>query len=256
MEKEMQGKVALVTGASQGIGRSTAIGFAERGAKVSVADIDEEGASETVRMIEDAGGDAVFLRTDVSDEKAVKEMVRQTVDRFGGLDYAVNNAGIEGDLAPTAEYGKEAWDRVIGINLTGVWLCMKYEIPELLERGGGSVVNIASILGHVSFANTPAYSASKHGVVGLTKAAALDYATKGIRVNAVCPGFIDTPMVMQRGLQAGSNPEVKKQLEDAHPVQRLGQPAEIASAILWLCSDGAKFTTGQSIIVDGGYTAQ
>jgi len=256
MENEMNGRVALITGGSQGIGRATAIGFARRGAKVAVGDVDEDGAKETVRKITESGGDAVFVRTDVSDEGSVRELVRQTVDRFGRLDFAVNNAGIEGDLAPTHEYERKSWDQVIGINLTGVWLCMKYEIPEMLKAGGGSIVNIASILGHVSFATTPAYSASKHGVVGLTKAAALDYAQKGIRVNAVCPGFIETPMVMERGLKAGSNADAKKQLEEAHPVGRLGQPDEIASAILWLCSDGASFTTGQSVIVDGGYVAQ
>ena len=196
MEKRFEGKVALVTGAASGIGRATALAFAREGAKVLVADVSVDGGEETVRMIKDLGADAAFVKADVSVDAEVAEMVAEAADRFGGLDIAVNNAGIEGALAPTAEYPAEMWDRVIAINLTGVWRSMRYEIPELLKRGGGAIVNVASILGVVGFANAPAYTAAKHGVVGLTKVAAMEYAPQGIRINAVGPGFIETPMVM------------------------------------------------------------
>ena len=178
------------------------------------------------------------------------------METYGGLDFAANNAGIEGSLATTVDYEEESFDRVIAINLKGVWLGMKYEIPKMLERGGGAIVNTASILGTVAFATAPAYTASKHGVIGLTKVAALEYATEKIRVNAVCPGFIETPMVMDRGLVARENPEVMEQLINIEPVKRLGKPEEIAAAIVWLCSDASSFVTGQAMLVDGAYTAQ
>ena len=254
--KDFDGKVGFVTGGASGIGRATALAFARLGAKVAVADVDFEGGSATVQSIKDEGGEAFFIPTNVSLSKDLKLAVDQTVETYGGLDFAANNAGIEGSLATTVDYEEESFDRVIAINLKGVWLGMKYEIPKMLERGGGAIVNTASILGTVAFATAPAYTASKHGVIGLTKVAALEYATEKIRVNAVCPGFIETPMVMDRGLVARENPEVMEQLINIEPVKRLGKPEEIAAAIVWLCSDASSFVTGQAMLVDGAYTAQ
>lgn len=255
-EERFAGKVAIVTGGASGIGRATALAFARDGAKVTVADVDFEGGEETVSLIKEAGGEALFVATNVSKASEIKEMVDRTVSTFGGLDYAVNNAGVEGVLAPTIDYDEDAFDKVISINLKGVWLGMKYEIPMMLERGGGAIVNTASILGYVAFPTAAAYTASKHAVIGLTKVAALEYATQNIRINAVCPGFIETPMVMDRGLVARENPEVMKQLEEIEPVKRLGKPEEIAEAILFLCSDAASFVDGHAMLVDGAYTAQ
>lgn len=250
------GKVAIVTGAAAGIGRAAVLAFAKAGARVVAADVNEAGGEETVRLAGAAGGEARFVRTDVTRDEDVARMVQVARDAFGGLDYAFNNAGIEGQLAPTADYPEEAWLRVIDVNLTSVWRCMKHEIPAMLERGGGAIVNNASILGLVGFANAPAYTASKHGVVGLTKAAAQEYAPRGIRINAVCPGFIETPMVMERGVQAGVNRDVYDQLVGLHPLGRLGRPEEIAEAVVWLCSDGASFVTGFPLAVDGGYVSR
>lgn len=192
------GKVAVVTGAAAGIGRATVLAFAKAGARVVAADLNEAEGEETVRLAEAAGGEVRFVTTDVTRDEDVARMVQVAKDAFGGLDFAFNNAGIEGVLAPTADYPEDAWLKVLDVNLTSVWRCMKHEIPAMLERGGGAIVNNASILGLVGFANAPAYTASKHGVVGLTKAAAQEYAPRGIRINAVCPGFIETPMVMER----------------------------------------------------------
>jgi NAD(P)-dependent dehydrogenase (short-subunit alcohol dehydrogenase family) len=250
-----EGKVVLITGAGSGIGREASVAFAERGASVVVSDVNEEGGAATVEQITGKGGKASFVRADVSKAGDVEAAVQHAVSTFGGLDHAVNNAGIEGVLAPTAEYPEDSFDKVVAINLKGVWLGMKYEIPAMLERGGGSIVNTASILGLVAFQTAGAYTASKHGVVGLTKVAALEYAQQGIRVNAVCPGFIETPMVMERGVQAGKDPEVYEQLEAAHPMGRLGRPQEIAQAMVYLCSDDASFVTGITVPVDGGYVA-
>jgi len=252
----MAGRVALVTGGSAGIGRAAALAFAREGARVVVSDVEAEGGEQTAGSIRNEGGEAIFIRTDVSREDEVRAMVEGTLEAFNQLDFAFNNAGIEGTLAPTGEYTAEDWNRVIGINLTGVWLCMRYQIPAMLRQGGGAIVNNASILGHVAFANAPAYSASKHGVLGLTKAAALEYATQSIRINAVCPGFIETPMVMERGVHAGDSKETYDQIAALHPMERLGKPEEIASAAVWLCSEAASFVTGQSLLVDGGYTAR
>lgn len=250
---KMDGRVAIVTGAASGIGRSTAVLFAREGAKVVVADWKEEGGEETVRQISDAGGSAVFVKVDVSKPSAVEAMVRKAVDTFGGLDYACNNAGIEGLMGATAECTEENWDRTIGINLTGVWLCMKNEIPEMLKRGGGAIVNMASVAGLVGFAGLPAYCASKGGVVLLTKAAALEYAKQGIRINAICPGVIRTAMVDRIVME---HPEMEAGLLATEPIGRLGAPEEIAEAVVWLCSDAASYVTGIPMPVDGGFVAQ
>ncbi len=250
------GKVALVTGASSGIGRASALAFAREGARVAVADVAVEGGEETVRLIEDAGGEARFFECDVASSASVKGLVDGVVESYGRLDCAHNNAGIEGVLVPIPEYPEEIWDRVLGINLTGVFLCMKHEIPRMLEGGGGAIVNTASILGLVAFGTASAYNASKHGVIGLTKTAALEYSAQGVRVNAVCPGFIETPMVMDRGVQAGTNPEAYQDLTNAHPIGRMGKSEEVVASVLWLCSDEASFVTGHAMTVDGAYTAQ
>jgi NAD(P)-dependent dehydrogenase (short-subunit alcohol dehydrogenase family) len=251
-----EGKVALVTGASSGIGRATAEQFARAGARVAVSDVAVEGGEETVRRITQEGGEATFVRCDVSNGARVQELIRQTLVTYGHLDMAVNNAGIEGTLAATDQMSEESWNRVLSINLTGVWLCMKYELEPMLRQGGGAIVNMASILGVVGFASAGAYVAAKHGVIGITQTAALEYAERGIRVNAICPAFIETPMVMDRGLGARTHPEVYQQVAALHPVKRLGTPGEVAGAVLWLCSDAASFVTGDAVLVDGGYTAQ
>ncbi|MBD3385653.1 SDR family oxidoreductase [candidate division KSB1 bacterium] len=246
-------KVALVTGGSTGIGKATALAFAETGAKVAVVDIVEEEGKKTVDAIKEKGGQAIFIKTDVSDAGQVKDMVDKVVDTFGGLHCAFNNAGIEGEQATTADCTVENWNRVISINLSGVWYCMKYEIPHMLEAGKGSIVNMASVAGRVGFANIPAYTASKHGVNGLTKTAALEYATRNIRVNAVCPGIIDTAMIDRF---TGGEGEGKEQMEAMEPVGRMGRPEEVADAVIWLCSDKASFVTGHPLAVDGGFVAR
>ncbi|MGA7965989.1 MAG: SDR family oxidoreductase [Gammaproteobacteria bacterium] len=253
MEGQMQEKVALVTGAGSGIGRACSLALATAGARVVVSDVAAENGRETTDLIERAGGEAVFVETDVSSGAAVKALFDIAVRRFGGLDCAVNNAGIEGLMAPTAECSEENWDRTIAVNLKGVWLCMREEIPRMLERGGGSIVNMASVAGLVGFQNLPAYCASKGGIVQLTKTAALEYAGQGIRVNAICPGVIRTAMV-DRIL--GDDPEQKKAFTQLEPIGRFGRPEEIADAALWLCSDASSFVTGDALAVDGGFTAR
>lgn len=250
----LQDKVAMVTGGSSGIGRAAALAFAREGAKVVVADVNIEGSSETVRIINESGGDACFIKCDVSNAAEVQAMVKKTVELYGSLDCAFNNAGIEGTSASVADYPPDAWDRVIGINLTGVFLCMKYEIEQMLAQGAGAIVNNASILGVVGFANASAYTAAKHGVLGLTKTAALEYAAKGIRVNSVCPAFIATPMLERAGIT--SNPEMNTVVEGMHPVGRLGRPEEIAEVAVWLCTDAASFVHGHGMLIDGGYVAR
>ncbi|WP_416841186.1 SDR family oxidoreductase [Haloferax sp. DFSO52] len=245
--------VAVVTGAGSGIGQATAMAFAAEGASVVVADIDAEGGAETVSAIEAAGGAATFVEADVTDDDSVANMVETAVSEYGRLDFACNNAGIGGAQKPTADLSFDEWEQVIDVNLNGVWRSIKYEIPAMLESDGGVVVNMASILGKVGFENASAYVASKHGVVGLTKTAAQEYAQQGIRVNAVCPGFIDTPLLAAGGLD---DPEARKGIEALHPMNRLGSVDEIASAVVWLCSDGASFTTGETLTVDGGYTSR
>lgn len=253
MNRKMQGKVALVTGAGDGIGRACALALAGAGACVAVSDVDAKGGRQTVEMIERGGGEAIFVEADVSGGAAVHALVETVVRRFGGIDCAVNNAGIEGHMAPTAECTEENWDRTTAVNLKGVWLCMREEIPQMLKRGGGSIVNMASVAGLVGFENLPAYCASKGGVVQLTKTAALEYATRGIRVNAICPGVIRTAMV-ERIL--GGDSEQEKAFTQLEPVGRMGKAEEIAEAALWLCSDASSFVTGDAIAVDGGFIAR
>ena len=252
MTADLEGKVALVTGGTSGIGRDTAVLFAKAGAKVVVAGRREPEGNETIEFVRGAGGEGLFLRADVSKASEVETLVQETVERFGRLDLAFNNAGIEGVWAHIARQSEEDFDRTITINLKGVWLCLKYEIRQMLKQGGGgAIVNMASITGLVGSAGAAAYSASKHGVIGLTKTAALETAKSGIRINAVCPAFTETPMA-DRTLRV---PTVHKYVLSCHPIGRLGRPAEIAEAVLWMCSDRASFMTGQSLVLDGGFLA-
>ena len=253
MAGELGGKIALVTGAGSGIGRESALAFAASGAQVMVSDVVVEGGEETVARIKAAGGEATFMRADVSQRAEVEALIRQTVETYGRVDCAHNNAGIEGDMAPTADCTEANWDRTIAINLKGVWLCMKYEIPQMLEQGSGVIVNTSSVAGLVGFVNLPAYTATKHGVAGLTRTAALEYAQQGIRVNAVCPGVIHTPMIDRI---VGGDAEAEAQFTALEPVGRMGSPAEVAQAVVWLCSDAASFVTGVAMPVDGGFVAQ
>ena len=253
MAGQLDGKIALVTGGASGIGRATALAFAREGATVVIADVDVAGGEETQRLIQGTGREALFLRADVAQTAEVEGVITQAVARCGRLDCAFNNAGIEGELAPLADSTEAVWDRVIGINLKGVWLCMKYELRQMLTQRRGTIVNTASILGLVSVPLGPAYTASKHGVVGLTKAAALAYAQAGIRVNAVCPGFIQSPMTERVFTH---HPELQEPTIAGHPVGRMGTPDEVAAAVVWLCSEAASFVTGHTLTVDGGYVAQ
>jgi NAD(P)-dependent dehydrogenase (short-subunit alcohol dehydrogenase family) len=253
MAGRVAGKVALITGGGSGIGRATAQIFAREGAKVVVADIVVAGGEETVQLIKAAGGEAVFVKADVARTTDVEAMVKKAVDTYGRLDCAFNNAGIEGVIRPTAEYGEEQWDRVLAVNLKGVWLCMKYEILQMLKQGGGAIVNTASVAGLVGLPGFSAYVAAKHGVNGLTRTAALEYAKSGIRVNAVCPGAIRTAM-FERGVR--DNPGLEEQIVAMEPVGRMAAPEEVGEAVVWLCSDAASFVTGLPMAVDGGWVAR
>ena len=255
MPGTLENKTALVTGAGSGIGRATSLALAREGARVVVSDINAEGAEATLSIIKERGGEGVFVHADVSKAADVEALVTGVIQTYGRLDCAYNNAGIEGYMEGRLhEYPEDIWDRLIDINLKGVWLCLKYEIPRMLEQGGGAIVNTASAAGLVGSRRLAAYVASKHGVVGLTKAAALEYARDGIRVNAVCPGIIDTPM-MDR-LIAGRQDDYEATIPTRQPVGRLGTPEEIAEAVAWLCSDAASLVTGIAMSVDGGFTAQ
>ena len=247
---DLNGKVAIVTGAAKGIGESTAKLFAKEGARVTVSDVDVENGEKVVKTINDNGGEAIFIKSDASKAEDHEELVKKTVDAFGKLDIAVNNAGIGGPLAKTAEYPLEGWEKVINLNLNGVFYGTKFQIAEMLKNGGGSIVNIASILGQVGTANSPAYVADKHGVVGLTKTAAIEYAKEGIRVNSVGPGYIKTPLLNVL------DDDTLDMLKGLHPIGRLGKPEEVAEIILWLASDKASFVTGNYYAVDGGYLSQ
>lgn len=250
---EMQGKIALVTGASSGIGAATADALAAAGASVVCADVQDKLGEQIVQEIERDGGEATYVHCDVSDADEIQAMVDAALDTYGGLDIAVNNAGIEGEHGPAAEQTVEGWDRVLDTNLRGTFLCMKAEIPVMLERGGGAIVNVSSIAGLTGFEGSAPYVASKHGLVGLTRSAALDYAKQGIRVNAVCPGVIDTPMVER---YTHDDPEAEAGLAEAEPMGRMGEAAEIADAIVYLASDEASFVTGHPMAVDGGWMAR
>ncbi len=250
---EMDGKVALVTGAGAGIGRESALAFARAGAKVVVSDIVVEGGEETVRMIQSEGGTGTFVKCDVARDAEVQALIAKAVETYGRLDYAHNNAGIEGMAGPCVQCTEENWDKTIGINLKGIFLCCKYEIPEMLKNGGGAIVNTSSVAGLVGFGGIPAYTASKHGVAGLTKTIALDYATQNIRCNAVCPGVIHTAMIDRF---TGGDPAAMQAMVATEPVGRLGEPSEVADAVVYLCSDKASFITGIAMPVDGAFVAQ
>lgn len=251
--KSFQGKIALITGGSSGIGRATAIVFAREGAKVVVAGRREDEGKETVRLIEQAGSEGIFVKTDVTKEPEVKALIDKAVATFGRIDCAFNNAGVLGTVAPLAQQKLENYEFIMDVNVKGVVLCMKHEIAQMLKNGGGAIVNNSSVGGLVGFPGVAIYVASKHAVLGLTKTAALEVAKSGIRINAVSPAAIQTDMA---DLAMNSSGITKEQFGAMHPVGRMGTPEEIASAVLYLCSDSASFITGQSLTVDGGYTAQ
>ena len=253
---KLSDKVAFVTGGSSGIGRSTALAFAQKGARVAVVDVDVEGGEETSNLIEKQNGEAIFIRADVSSAKDVERAVSDTIDAWGRLDCGFNNAGANTAhleaISPIQDYPEANWDRVINVNLKGVWLCLKYEIPHMIAQGGGSIVNTSSALGLVGCEDMSAYVASKHGIVGLTRTAALENARHSIRVNAVCPGYIKTKMTAARL----EDPESTEKLLSREPMGRIGEPEEVASAVVWLCSDDASFVTGHAMAIDGGWTSQ
>lgn len=250
--KRFEDQVVLVTGGGSGIGQATAIAFAHEGATVVVADINDKGGRKTIEMITAEGGKASFIKTDVSQENEVKALITQIVEKFGKLNCAFNNAGIETTPTPLTKLTERFWDKIVNVNLKGIWLCMKYEIPQMFKQGGGAIVNTSSgagLMGVVGMAN---YVASKHGVIGLTKTAALEWAKQGIRVNAVCPGVVRTPLITK---YIELIPRLEKQLAKVHAIGRIAEPEEIAAAVLWLCSDAASFVIGHALVVDGGIVA-
>jgi NAD(P)-dependent dehydrogenase (short-subunit alcohol dehydrogenase family) len=251
MSQLLAGKVAVVTGASSGIGRTAVLALAAEGARVALGARRLAEGEETARLVRDAGGEALFVETDVRHSDQVQRLIQSAVDRWGKLDCAFNNAGIEGDtFVPTADYSESTWDQVIAINLTGVFLSMKHEIRQMLQNGGGAIVNMSSVAGLIGGPVGVAYYASKHGVVGMTKAAAIEYGKSGIRVNAVCPAVIETDMA-HRGFD-----HMWERLAGMHPIGRIGKAGEVADAVVWLCSDHASFVTGHALPVDGGRVAQ
>lgn len=250
--KQLKNKIAIITGGASGIGAATALLFADKGAKVIVSDMNEKSGNEIVARIKSDGGEASFIKTDVSDPDDCSRLVIQTLKLYNRLDIAFNNAGIGGESNATGEMSIEGWNKVISVNLNSVFYCMKYEIQAMSKSGGGTIVNMASILGQVGFANAAGYVAAKHGVVGLTKTAAIEYSSKGIRVNAVGPGFIDTPLLDA----AGMDENVKRQIAGLHPIGRLGKPEEVAELVLWLSSAQSSFVSGSYYPVDGAYLSQ
>jgi len=252
VSSEFAGKVAIVTGAGGGIGLATARAFAKAGASVVVADIQDTLGEKAARDIDAEGGKAVYIHTDVSHTKSVAALVSRTVTAFGRVDYAVNNAGIDPEVQPDAEWDEHVFDKITAVNLKGVFLCMKHELAQMEKQGGGVIVNVASIAGLTAVYNKPSYTASKHGVIGMTKAAALQYARKNIRLNAMCPGGVDTPITEQNH---GGSMEFLERMKEAHPIGRIAGPEEIASGILYMCSSGASFMTGHAMVLDGGLIA-
>jgi NAD(P)-dependent dehydrogenase (short-subunit alcohol dehydrogenase family) len=246
-------KVVIVTGGGSGLGRATASAFAKAGAKVAIANRREDYGWETLRLVKDAGGDGIFVKTDVTSEADVQRLINTTVNTYGRLDYAFNNAGVEQKPAPLMEQTEAEFEQVINTNVKGVWLCMKYQIPAMLKNGSGAIVNTSSFAGVNGFATIPIYSASKHAVLGLTKSVALEFAKQGIRVNAICPGAVGETGTFERSF--GGNEQAIEYAKTIHPIGRIGTPAEIASTVMYLCSEGAGFITGQSFIMDGGWSA-
>lgn len=253
MYQRLANKVALVTGASSGIGRAASVAFAREGAKVVLASRNKESTLQTLRMIEECGGEGIFVRTDVSVAKDVENLIQTTLETYGQLDCAFNNAGLSGPVGPLFHLTEQDFQQVIDVNLKGMWLCLKYELPAMLAQGGGSIVNMASVAGLLGSVGTAAYTASKHGVVGLTKVAALEYAKSNMRINVVCPSVIDNTVLIDELKE--TNPQVYQYLLGTHPVGRIGQPEEVANAVVWLCSDEATFITGVAFPIDGGTVA-
>ena len=251
-DQSYAGKAVLVTGGAGGIGRAAALAFAQAGARVAVSDVNAAGGEETVGLITQAGGEAIFVKADVSREAEVEALVAKTVAAFGRLDCAFNNAGIEEESKPLADCDEVLYERIMAVNVKGAWLCMKHEIRQMLKQGGGAIVNTASVAGLVGAPLQPAYAASKHAVVGMTKTAAAEYGKAGIRINSVCPGVIRTPM-LERAIER--EPRREKNIVKVHPIGRIGEADEIAGAVLWLGSDAASFVTGHQLAVDGGLTA-
>jgi NAD(P)-dependent dehydrogenase (short-subunit alcohol dehydrogenase family) len=246
-------KIAVVTGASSGIGRTTAIALAKVGNKVVLADRQDKEGEETLRLVEESGGEGIFVKTDVSNEENVMALVEKTVKRYSRLDYAFNNAGVVEDPAPFTSVTSSIFDKIMAVNVKGVWLSMKHEIPQMLRNGGGAIVNTSSVYGVIGNPQLPIYVASKHAVLGLTKAAALEYAKAGIRINAVAPGAIETELMEQ---SIGNNKELREALVALHPIGRVGKPEEIANAVVWLLSDKSSFVTGHTLLVDGGWVGR